>query len=100
MSDEFDSIRAKTVLFDAADYLKDPETAAAYLAVVFEEGQAEDIRAALKDVVRARGVQDMAKATGLTRAALYKAMGNKGNPTLSTLLAVTKALGVRLSVAA
>jgi DNA-binding phage protein len=31
---------------------------------------------------------------------VYKALGDMGNPTLSTLLALTKALGVRLSIAA
>lgn len=100
MSDELESIRDKTVRFDAADYLKDPETAVAYLSLVFEDGNADEIRAALNAVVRARGVQDIAKETGLTRTALYKAVGQRGNPTLSTLLAVTKALGVKLSIAA
>jgi probable addiction module antidote protein len=86
--------------FDAVEYLGSDEMIAAYLAAAFEEGDADLIRAALDDVVRARGVQDVSKATGLTRAALYKAVGANGNPTLSTLLAVTKALGVKLSVAA
>jgi probable addiction module antidote protein len=86
--------------FDLVDYLDSDEMIAAYLEVAFEDGDAEEIRFALSNVVRAKGVQHMANATGLTRAALYKAIGEKGNPTLKTLLAVTKALGVRLSVAA
>lgn len=86
--------------FDAVDYLNRETTIAAYLEAAFEEGDMELIRAALNDVVRAKGVQYMANATGLTRAALYKAIGENGNPTLMTLLAVTKALGVRLSIAA
>ncbi len=60
----------------------------------------DEIRAALKNIVRARGVQTIANKTGLTGGAVYKALGEKGNPTLSTLLALAKALGVRLSVAA
>lgn len=86
--------------FDAAAFLDSEEMIAAYLEAAFEEGDAAVIRTALSDVLRAKGVQQIADATGLTRAALYKAVGDDGNPTLSTLLAVTKALGVKLSIAA
>lgn len=42
----------------------------------------------------------LAAETGLSREALYKAFGENGNPTLDTLLKVTRALGVRLAIAA
>jgi probable addiction module antidote protein len=90
----------KTSPFDIVDFIQAPEDAVEYLKVVMENGNSDEIRAALNNIVRARGVQNIAKETGLTRAAVYKALGDKGNPTLSTLLALTKALGVRLSVAA
>lgn len=90
----------QTRRFDAAAFLKDEETIAAYLAAAFEEGDAESIKAALNSVARARGITEIARDSGLTREAIYKALGDKGNPTLSTLLAVLDALGVRLSIAA
>ena len=90
----------KTTPFDSVDFIQAPEDAVEYLKVVMESGNSDEIRAVLNTIVRARGVQTIAKETGLTRAAVYKALGDKGNPTLSTLLALTKALGVRLSVAA
>ena len=90
----------ETTPFDIVDFIQAPEDAVEYLKVVMEGGNSDEIRAALNNIVRARGVQTIAKETGLTRAAVYKALGDKGNPTLSTLLALTKALGVRLSVAA
>ena len=90
----------KTSPFDIVDFIQAPEDAVEYLKVVMENGNSDEIRAALNNIVRARGVQNIAKETGLTRAAVYKALGDKGNPTLSTLLALTKALGLRLSVAA
>jgi probable addiction module antidote protein len=93
-------MKKQTQKFDAVEYLDSEEAIAAYLEAAFEEGDMGLIRVALGDVVRAKGVQYMADATGLTRAALYKAVGNNGNPTLTTLLAVTKALGVRLAIAA
>jgi probable addiction module antidote protein len=90
----------KTTVYDTADYLDSEEAIVAYLQVAFEEGDATDIRAALSNVARARGMTGLSKETGVAREALYKALGKDGNPTLDTLLAVTRALGVKLSVAA
>lgn len=90
----------ETTTYDTADYLDSEAAVVAYLQVAFEEGDAADIRAALSNVARARGMTGMSKETGIAREALYKALGKDGNPTLDTLLAVTRALGVKLSVAA
>ncbi len=90
----------KTSSYDAANYLDSEATIVAYLQIAFEEGDAADIRAALSNVARARGMSGLSKETGVAREALYKALGKDGNPTLDTLLAVTRALGVKLSVAA
>jgi probable addiction module antidote protein len=86
--------------YDSADYLDSEEAIIAYLKAAFEEGDADDIRAALNAVARARGMTGLAKECGVAREALYKALSKDGNPTLDTLLAVTRALGVKLSVAA
>ena len=40
----------------------------------------------------------VARAAGITREGLYKALDDKRNPRLSTLLGVARALGVQLSV--
>ena len=90
----------KTTVYNTSDTLDSEEAIVAYLQVAFEEGDAADIRAALSNVARARGMTGLSKETGLAREALYKALGKDGNPTLDTLLAVTRALGVKLSVAA
>ena len=90
----------ETTHYDSADYLDSEGAIIAYLKVAFEEGDADDIRAALNTVGRARGMTGLSKETGVAREALYKALGKDGNPTLDTLLAVTRALGVKLSVAA
>jgi probable addiction module antidote protein len=90
----------KTTAYDTADYLDSEEAIVAYLKLAFEEGDAADIRAALGNVAKARGMTGLSKETGVAREALYKALGKDGNPTLDTLLAVTRALGVKLSVAA
>jgi probable addiction module antidote protein len=86
--------------FDPVSYLNSDEMILAYLAAAFEDGDATLIRAALNDVIRARGITNVAAETGMPRASIYKALGENGNPTLDTVLALTKALGFRLSVAA
>lgn len=87
----------KTTKFDVQDHLKTPEDRAAYLEAAFEEGDPAFITLALNDIARAIGMTDVAKAAGITREGLYKALSDKGDPRLSTLLGVTKALGIRLA---
>jgi probable addiction module antidote protein len=86
----------KTTRFDAAKYLTDAESQADLLQDAFESGDAGYIRHALNIVARARGMSAVAKEAGVTREALYKALGENGDPRLSTLLGVTKALGIQL----
>ena len=45
------------------------------------------------------GVAKIAKAAGIERESLYRALP-RGNPRLSTLFAVTKAMGLNLTVEA
>jgi probable addiction module antidote protein len=49
-------------------------------------------------VARARGgIAQLARETGITREALYRALSDSGNPELGTVLKVMRALGVRLT---
>lgn len=89
----------KTHPFDAAQYLKTPEAQAAFLQDALETGDAGYIAHALGVVARAQGMTKIAQEAGLSREALYKALSPTGNPTLSTLLSVMKALNVKLDVA-
>jgi probable addiction module antidote protein len=87
----------KTYPFDAADALDTPEEQAALLAEAFASGEAEVVTAALGLIARARGISQVARDTGLSREALYKATGPDGNPTLSTLLGILRVTGLKLS---
>lgn len=54
---------------------------------------------ALRHIAEARGgIAKVAKAAGVERESLYRALSRNGNPRLSTLFAVTKAIGLRLTV--
>ncbi len=97
---EMDQIRTKTAPYDAAEYLKTPEQMAAYLEAALEEGDPRYIAKALGNIARARGMSQLAKDTGLTREALYTSLSESGNPTLTTLLKVTSALGIQLKAVA
>lgn len=93
-------ITTQTLAWDVAEFLDTPEMVAAYIEAALEEGTQAELLKALNDVARARGMSAMARETGLTREALYKALGEGGNPTLATLRQVLKAFGLRLSVTA
>lgn len=86
----------ETTAFDATNYLCDTEAQAVFLDDAFKTGDAGYIAHALGVIVRARGMSQVAREAGLSREALYKALSPSGNPTLSTLLGVTKALNIRL----
>lgn len=89
----------ETTKFDIQDHLKTPEDRATYLEAAFEDGDPHLITVALNDVARAVGMTDVAKSAGITREGLYKALSAKGDPKLSTLLGVMKALGIKLTAA-
>jgi len=56
---------------------------------------------ALRTVAEAYGgLGTVAAAAGISRETLYRTLSPKGNPTLRTLLAVLKTVGLRLSVEA
>lgn len=88
----------ETTRWDIADFLDSDEAIAAYLEAVFDDGDADEMRAAIAHVARAKGVADLAKQAGMSRAGLYKALGEGGNPSFATVAALLKALGVRLAV--
>jgi probable addiction module antidote protein len=82
--------------FDPAEQLKDEEDIAAYLTIVMEENDPALLAAALGDIARARGMSEIAKSTGISREALYKALRPNAKPRFDTINKVCAALGVRL----
>lgn len=88
----------ETKPWDVAEILDTPEVIAAYLDAALEENDPAFFSKALGDAARAIGMTKIANDAGITREALYKALSERGNPTLDTLFKVMKALGVRMSV--
>jgi probable addiction module antidote protein len=87
----------RTTRFDAAEYLDSEERQIAYVSAALETGDAGFIRDALGLVARARGMGQVAKASGLNREILYRALGESGNPEFTTVMRVIRALGLTLT---
>ena len=87
----------KFARFDAADYLGNDETIAEYLTAALEDPNPDVFLTAVRDVARARGMAQLAKATGLGRESLYKALTPGAKPRYDTVLKLVSALGVKLS---
>lgn len=88
----------RTLPWDAAEHLQSDEDRLAYLNSALEEAGDDPtfIAQVLGDIARSRGVEQVAKEVGMSRQGLYKALSAEGNPELSTLLRVLRALGLRL----
>lgn len=82
--------------FDPAKYLDNEEGIAVYLTGILEANDAALLASALGDIARARGMTDIAKAAGITREALYRALRPDSAPRFDTIARVCAALGVRL----
>jgi probable addiction module antidote protein len=91
--------KIKTIPWDSAAYLKSDKDIAHFLEAVFEDGDPTLVTAALGDIARAKGIAQIARAAGLGRESLYKALSTDGNPEFATVLKVLRALGLRLKVA-
>jgi probable addiction module antidote protein len=81
----------------------DRELAVEYLIAAMEALDNPEERAggllALRSVAEAYGgLGAVAAQAGISRESLYRSLSPKGNPTLKTLIAVLKTLGLRLSI--
>lgn len=83
--------------YDPAQALDSPEAMALFIADALDTGDTAYIAKAMGVVARAKGMTELAKETGLAREQLYKSFSERENPTLKTMLAEMRALGVDLT---
>jgi probable addiction module antidote protein len=86
----------KIAAFDAAEYLDNDEVIAEYLNAALEDENPDVFLVAVSDVAKARGIANLAIATGLGRESLYKALAPGAKPRYDTVLKLVRALGVEL----
>lgn len=92
--------KEKLIPFDVQNFLEDEKDCRLYLQACFMEdtGDGKLIKKALGDIARARGITQLAKEVGMTRAGLYRALSDEGDPKLSTFLHILKALDINLKL--
>jgi len=79
--------------------LKDPVEACAYLQAALEDGESKIFLLALRNVaVALGGVGALSKKAKLNRETLYRTLSEQGNPELTTLSAILKALGFEIMI--
>lgn len=89
----------KTYHFDIVEHLDNEENIQEYFRQVMEDGDSDEIIRALGHIARARGMMQLANDTGLARESLYRALSDGAKPRFDTIMRVTKALGLKLTVA-
>lgn len=82
--------------FDSSKYLDNEEAIAEYLTDIMADNNPALLAHALGKIARARGMTEIAKASGIAREALYKALRPDAQPRFDTIARVCTALGVKL----
>lgn len=90
--------KTKYARFDASDYLDNTDVLVEYLSAALEDDDPDVFLRAVENVAKARGIGDIAKATGLGRESLYKALSPGAKPRYDTVIKVIASLGLRLAV--
>jgi len=80
-------------------YRSDPALALDVINGVLEDGDQAELLIVLRQLAQAfGGVQAVAQQAHLNPTQLYRTLSPKGNPALSSLTAILKAMGLRLAV--
>jgi probable addiction module antidote protein len=88
---------AKLTIYDPAEDLTSDAAVATFRTEAFASADPGSIAHALWVVARAKGMAQIARQTGLSRELLYRSFSEKDDPTLKTILAVMRALGIELT---
>ena len=87
-----------TKAFDIADHLRTDSDISEFLQEVADTGSSSDFIHALGVAARAKGMSNVAKQTGVSRASLYKSLSANGQPRFETIIKVVAALGCQLKI--
>jgi probable addiction module antidote protein len=83
----------------AETFQEDPEYALEVLNNILEDGEQAELLIVLRQMAKAfGGVQTIAEKANLNPTQIYRTLSEDGNPALSSLTAILKAMGFRLAV--
>lgn len=89
----------KCVPYKTTDYLKTRKAVAAYLNAALKDGNPAVLRQALRNVAQTKGgMGALAKMAGVSRESLYRTLSARGNPKVDTLIALLRAMNLKLAV--
>src|SRR5437016_1610728 len=77
---------------------QDPSYAANYINAALEDGDESGFLTALRNIAEAKQMTRVAESAEVQRESLYRMLSESGNPRLSSLFGILKALELRLSV--
>ncbi|MBK4988850.1 addiction module antidote protein [Pseudomonas sp. S36] len=84
--------------FEASRFLDSPETIAAFFAEAMKANDAQTLMHALREVAKAKGVNQFAQEAGVNRESLYKKLKGADKTRFSTVQKLLLARGVELKV--
>lgn len=90
----------KTKIFDAAEYLESDEDIQQFLTQASESNDPKHLTYCLGIAARAKGMTEVAKKAGVTRASLYKSFEDGANPKIDTIVKVLEVFDCKLSITA
>jgi probable addiction module antidote protein len=82
---------------DVARRISDGELAS-HLERFLQKNDPGLLTAALGKIARAKGMSQLSRDTGISRATLYRALSIKGDPSLSMVIKVAEALGIKVQI--
>jgi probable addiction module antidote protein len=83
-----------------AEYLQDPRDVALYLNAALEDSEEAFLEAIGDVAATVATMAEVADRAGIARQAAYRMLSRTGNPTYGSLIAILKALGLRLAIEA
>ena len=88
--------KVKIAPWDTAEFLRTAEDVEDYLSYVFEEGDPKMINIAIGNVLRSKGMTDIARKMRVTRTHLYKSFSKIGNPSFQSAITALNLVGITL----
>lgn len=93
-------MKIKTMQYNPFDYLETDQEINDYLTDAFMDDDPRVFLTALGFLAKKHGMSELSRKTGLNRESLYKTLSSNGNPRFSTVLKVSKALGLKFNAKA
>lgn len=83
------------------EFLSDDDNFKTYIDAAFDEyldGEKDNLILIVRHLIDKKGVQNVVKESGISRATLYKSFSKSGNPTFKNLKKVLATVGYELTI--